>query len=202
VPRGHPVDGIGIVRYPDAVSGQLVPESYRPRTGDRGGLAELRDPRRQLPRPADERLPEALARDRVERGENLAAVAVEHGQALALRPGLANSPRQHVERADAAHRQAEADAEPAGAGDADPQTGERAGPEADGDQVDPVPAAGRGGRSLDLVEQAGRVQGPPLRGEPQPRLVQRLAVAPGAGGRVGGGGIEADDDQRLALPSQ
>jgi hypothetical protein len=202
VPRGHPVDGIGIVRDPDAVSGQLVPESYRPRTGDRGGLAELAEPRRQLLRRADERLPEALALGRVERGEDLAPETVEHGQALGLCPGLADPARQHVERADAAHRQAEADAEPAGARDPDPQAGERAGPEADCDELDLVPAAGRGGSPLDLVEQAGRVQGPPLRGEPQLRLVQRLAVAPGAGGRVGGGGIEADDDQRFAFPSQ
>ncbi|HEX6666817.1 MAG TPA: hypothetical protein VF081_09510 [Solirubrobacterales bacterium] len=202
MPRGHPVDGIGIVHYPDAVSGQLVPESYRPRTGDRGGLGERGDPCSQLLRRRDERLPGALARGRVERGEDLAAVAVEHGQALALRPGLADPHRQHVERADAAHRQPEADAEPAGSGDADPQAGEGAGAEADRDQVDLVPAASRGGGPLDLVEQAGRVQGPSLRGEPQPRLVQRLAVAPGAGGRVGGGGIEADDDQRLVLPSR
>lgn len=39
--------------------------------------------------------------------------------------------------------------------------------------------------------------GPPLRGEPQLRLVQDLAVAPGAGDGVDRRGIEADDDQRF-----
>ena len=40
--------------------------------------------------------------------------------------------------------------------------------------------------------------GPPVGGEPEQRLVQDLAVAPGAGGGVGGRGVEADDDQRRA----
>lgn len=42
--------------------------------------------------------------------------------------------------------------------------------------------------------------GPAVRGEPQLRLVQDLAVAPGAGNGVDGRGIEADDDQRRATP--
>jgi hypothetical protein len=44
------------------------------------------------------------------------------------------------------------------------------------------------------------VLGPPL-GGPQQRLLQNLAVAPGAGGGVRGRGIEADDDQRNAVSS-
>jgi hypothetical protein len=36
---------------------------------------------------------------------------------------------------------------------------------------------------------------PSLRGEPQQRLLEDLAVAPGAGGGVGGRGVEADYDQ-------
>jgi hypothetical protein len=39
---------------------------------------------------------------------------------------------------------------------------------------------------------------PPLRGEPQQRLLQNLAVAPGAGGGVGGRGVEPDYDQNGA----
>jgi len=39
------------------------------------------------------------------------------------------------------------------------------------------------------------VPGLPLWGEPQLRIVQGLAVTPGAGGGVGGSGVEADDDQ-------
>jgi hypothetical protein len=44
------------------------------------------------------------------------------------------------------------------------------------------------------------VQGSPLWGEPQLRLVQGCAVAPSAGDGVDRRGVEADDDQRRAIP--
>lgn len=108
---------------------------------------------------------------------------------------------QGVERADAPRRQAEADAEAAGAGDADTQAGEGARAEADGEQVDALPAAGRDGRPLDLLQQPGRVQRPSGGGKPQLRLVQDLSVAPGAGDGVDRRGVEADDYQGFATPS-
>ena len=193
--RGDPVDGIGVVRYPDAVSGQLVTKSSRPRTGDRGGFPQRRDPFGQLLGPVDGRLPQPRPFGPVQGGEDLAPPAVEDGESLPLRPGLADSLRQGVEGADAAHRQPEAEAESAGGRDPDPQAGEGAGAEPDGDQVDLPPAAERGGGALDLLQQPGGVQGPPLRGEPQLRLVQNLAVAPGAGDGVDRRGVEADDVQ-------
>jgi hypothetical protein len=195
VPRGDPVHGIGIVRYPDANLGQLVTESYRPRTGGPRRSRQLGDPLRQLLGPADERLPDPLVPSRVESGEDLAPEAVEDGQALPLLARLADPPPERVERADAGRREAERGAEAAGGRDPDPQPGEGAGPETDGDQVDRRPAAGRRGAALDLLEQGARVAGLPLRREPEPRLVQGLAVAPGAGGGVGGGGVEADYEQ-------
>jgi len=107
---------------------------------------------------------------------------------------------ERVERADAARRQPQADREAAGGRDPDPDPGEGAGAEADCEQVDPLPAAGRGSRLLDLGQEPGRVPGPPLRGQPQLRLVQDLAVAPGAGDGVDRRGVEADDDQGRATP--
>jgi len=190
------VDGIGIVRYADAVSGQLLAESYRPGAGDRRGSVELAQPRRQPLGRVDGWLPERRTGRRVERREDLAPVAVEDREPLALGPGLGDPQRQRVERADAADRDPGGDPDPAGGGDPDPQPGEGAGAEPDRDQVDRVPAAGRGGDALDLGQQAGRVQRPPSLGEPQLRLPQNLAVAPGAGGGVGGRGIEPDYDQR------
>jgi hypothetical protein len=162
VPRGDPVGRIGIVRYPDAVTGQLLAESYRSRPGRQRGFLELGHPRRQLLRLVDRRLPEPLAAGRVERGEDLTAPAVENGQRRSL-PRVLDTPRQGVEGADPARRQAEADAEAAGGRNPDPQAGEGAGAEPDREQVNRLPAPGRGSRPLDLLEQAGRVQGPPLR---------------------------------------
>jgi hypothetical protein len=199
VPRGDPVGGVGIVRDLDAMPGQLVPESYRPRARRRGRRRQSRDPFLQLLGPADQRLPDPLAPGRVERREDLATAGVEHGEAVAL--PFPHPPSDRVERADARQRQAEAGAEAARGGDADPQASERAGAEADREQADPLPAAGDGGATLDLLQQRDRVPGAPVGGGPQQRLLQDLAVAPGAGGGVGGSGVEADDDQRSAASS-
>jgi len=195
VARGDPVDGIGVVRYPDAVSGQLVSKSYRPRTGDRRGVLQRGDPPGELLRPVDRRLPDPRPVGRVQPGEDLAAPAVENGEPLAVRPGLADARCQGVEGADPARRQAAAEPESASGRDPDPEAGEGAGTEPYRDQVDRLPAAGRRSGALDLPQQPGRVQGPPLRGEPQLRLVQDLAVAPGAGDGVDRRGVEADDVQ-------
>jgi hypothetical protein len=212
VARGDPVDGIGIVRYLDSVSGQLVTKAYRPRTSDQRGFLQPGDLGRQLLGPIDGRFPEPGAVGGVERGKNLAPPAVENGEGLPVpfwrysprrnrrMIGLSDATRQGVERADAPRRQTEADAEPAGGGDPHPQAGEGAGTEPDGDQVDLTPAARRGGGALDLLQQPGRVQRPPLRGETQLRLVKNLAVAPGAGDGVDRRGVEADDVQRAAIP--
>jgi hypothetical protein len=212
VAPGDPVDGIGIVRYLDAVSGQLVSKSYRPRTGDHRGFVQPGDPLRQLLRQVDGRLPEPGAVGGVERGEDLAPPAVEDGERLPVpfwrssprrnrrMLGLLDATRQGVEGADAARRKAEADAEPAGGRDPDPQAGEGAGTQPDRDQVDLGPTARRGGGALDLLQQPGRVQGPPRGGETQLRLVENLAVAPGAGDGVDRRGVEADDVQRAATP--
>jgi hypothetical protein len=192
------VDGIGIVRDADAARGQLCSKSYRPRARRRRGFAELADPLGQLLRAVDRGLPEALAAAVVEGGEHLAPPAVQDRQPLAL---AGDSGGERVEGADAARRQPEAEAEAAGGGDADPQAGEGAGAEPDGEEVDSLPAPGGGRRRLDLGQQPGRVQGPPLLGEAQQRLVEDLAVAPGAGDGVYRRGVEADDEQGIATPS-
>ena len=196
--RGDAVDGVGVVRYADAVSGKLLSKSYRPRTGHSRGCVELGDPLGQIRGPVDRRLPDPLPVIGVERGEDLTPPAVEDGEPLALRPGLGDARRQGVERADAAGRQAEAEREAAGGRDPDPQAGEGPRAEADREQVDRLPAAGGVNAALDLLEQPRRMQGPPLRGDPELRFVDDLAVAPGAGDGVNRRGVEADDDQGSA----
>ena len=198
---GDPVDRVGIVRYLDAALGQLLTKSYRPRPSDRRGLRQRHDSFGQLLGPIYGRLPDSLARGRVERGEYLAAPTVQHGAPFSRGAGLAHRGGDGIERADAAGRQAEADAEPTGRRDPHPQAGEGARAEPARQQVHVLPAAGRGNGPLDLLEQAGRVPGPSLRGKPQLRLVQYLAVAPGAGDGVYRRGVETDDDQGVATPS-
>ena len=73
MPRGNPVNGVVVVRYRDRVSGQIVPESYRPRTGGPRGIAERLEALQELLGAADEGLPEPLPRLTVEGGEDLAA---------------------------------------------------------------------------------------------------------------------------------
>jgi hypothetical protein len=195
------VDGIGVLGNADAIHGQLCSKSYRPGAGDRRGGVQIAEPLRQLLRPADERVPEPLAARPVERREDLAAVAVEDRQPLVARSRLgADPPPERVEGADAARRQPQAGRQPARGRDPDPQPGERARPEPDGDQVDRLPAAGRRGRGLDLDQKRRRMARPPGRREAELGGVQDLAVAPGTGGGVGGRGVEADDDQGVPPP--
>jgi hypothetical protein len=202
VARRDPVDGIGVVRNADAAgSFQLVTKAYRPGTADRRRRGHFVKPLGERLRAHHGGLPDGGAVGVVEGDEDLAAVAVEDGEALAGRARRADPGTERVEGRDPAPLEAEAERQPLGGGDADPQAGERAGPEPDRDQIDRLPAA-RGVRAaLDLGEETGRVQRPPALGEPEVRLGDDLAVAPGAGGGVRGGGVEADDDQGARLPS-
>ena len=201
VPRGDPVHGVGIVRDLDAMPVQFVSKSYRPRTGGRRRRRQRRDPLGEIVGRADQRLPEASAVRPVERREDLAAAGVEQRQARARGASLGQRQPDRVERADAADRQPEAGGQAAGGGDPDPQPDEGPRAEADRDPLDPPPAAGGGCGRLDLAQQRGRVTGAAAGGGAQQRLVQRLAVAPGAGGGVGGRGVEADERQRNAASS-
>lgn len=175
MPRGDPVHGVGIVRYANAVSDQLLAKSYRAGAGNRRRFLQRGNPPGQLLRPVDGRLPQPLPVRRIERGEDLPVPAVEHrqrravpfGRSAAMRnsgAGLEDPARESVEGADTAGGQPEADAEAMCRGDPDPQPGEGAGTQSDPEQVDRRPAAGGFGRPLDLGEQAGRVPGPALRG--------------------------------------
>ncbi len=81
MPCGNPVNGIGIVRYLDAVPCQLVTKAYRPRTGGPRRRRQHGDPLLELLGQADQRLPETLAVGPVERREDLATAGVEHSEA-------------------------------------------------------------------------------------------------------------------------
>jgi hypothetical protein len=198
VARRDLVDGIGVVRDPDAAgSFQLVTKAYRPGTADRRGRGQRRQALGERLRAHHRGLPDGRAAGVVEGDEDLAAVAVEDREALAGRARRADAGAERVEGRDAAPLEAEAERQPLGGGDADPQAGERAGPEPDRDQIDRLPAAGRVGAALDLREEPGRVQRPAALGEPEVRLDDDVPVTPGARGGVGGRGVEADDDQEV-----
>jgi len=189
------VNGIAIVRDADADTGQLLPESYRPRTGGKGGSGQLPDPLGKRLRPVYAGLPDPLAAVGVERGERLAAPAVEDRQPLARRAGLADRATERVQGAHSRRREPQPGAESLRGRDPNPQAGEGARSEPDGEEVDAAPAARRRGEEFDLGQQSGRVARPALGREAQLRLLDDLAVAPGAGDGVERGGVEADDYQ-------
>ncbi|HSS34492.1 MAG TPA: hypothetical protein VLL27_14555 [Solirubrobacterales bacterium] len=164
--RGNPVHGVVIVRYPQAVPGQLLTKSYRPRSGGRRRRFQCSHPFGELLGTADQRLPDALAGRRVEGGEDLAAEAVEDRQPLPRRSRLLDPAGERVKGADASRRQPARGSEAAGGGDPDPQPGEGTGAETDRDQVDLRPAAGSRDGALYLGQQRGRVPGPAGRREP------------------------------------
>ena len=161
MPRGDPVNGVGIVRDPDSMPSQLVAESYRPRARSRRRRRERHHLLLKLLRPTDQRPPDPLPLLGIEPGKNLPPPRIEHNQVSA---GIGHRLGDRVEGADPGYRQAEAGAEPARGGDADPQARERAGPEPDREQADLLPVARGGGAALDLLEQGGRVLGPPIGG--------------------------------------
>jgi hypothetical protein len=188
--------GVVVVRHLGAAILQLIAKSYRPRSGGQGGIGKLGKTLPELRRGADPGPPEALAAVGVGGGEGLAAAGVEDGEtgAPAAR-GLGEAMGERVERADPGQGQAGAGAERLGAGDADPQAGERAGADADRDPPDRAPAARRLGRPLDLLEQPGGVPGAAVGREAEQRLVEDLAAAPRADGGVLGRRVEADQRQ-------
>jgi hypothetical protein len=196
VARRDPVDGIGVVRDADAAgSFQLVTKAYRPGTGGRRGRGHLGQPLRERLGAHHGGLPQRRAVGVVEGDEDLAAVAIEDREALAGCALRADPGPERVQGRDPAPLLAEAEDQAFGGGDPDPQTGERARPEPDRDDVDRVPATGGLGAALDLGEEPGRVQRAAALGEPEVGLGDDLTVAPGTGGGVRGRGVEADDDQ-------
>lgn len=170
-------------------------KSYRPRTGCRGRRGQRRDPLGKVIGRTDQRLPEPLAVGAIEGGEDLAAARVEQGQPGARRARLGQAQADRVERADAAHRQPKTGGKATRGGDPDPQANEGAGAEADGESLDPLPTAGSLSGCLYRAQQGGRVLGLAVGARPQQRLVQDVAVAPGADGGVDRGGVEANDGQ-------
>jgi hypothetical protein len=192
----HPVHGVVVVRHLGSAILQLMAKAYRPRSGGQRGIGQLGEALAELRRRADPGTPEALPPGRVGGGEGLAPAGIEDGEtgALALRR-LREAVGERVERADSGQRQPGACPERPGAGDADAQAGERAGPDADRDPLDRAPAARGLGGALNLLEQPRRVPGAAVGREAEQRLVENLAAAPRADGGVLGRRVEADQRQ-------
>jgi hypothetical protein len=189
------VDGISVLRHIGPASLQLIPKSYRPRSGRQRRAGQFRELLAERGRRAHPRPPEALARSRVAGGEGLSPPGIENREAFTAAGRGAQPVRQRVERADTGQRQADAGAERPGAGDADPQAGEGAGTEPDRDAPDRVPTARRLCRPLDLLEQPRGVPGAAVGREAEQRLVEDLVAARGADGGVLGRRVEADQRQ-------
>jgi hypothetical protein len=195
MPRGDPVQGIGVVRNLDAVPNQLIAKSYRPRPGGQRRVRQPGGPLGKLSRGQGQGFPEALPGGRVERREDLPSARVQQGQGRALGAPFANPAPEGVKRAGARHRQAEAGAQRPRGGDADPQPGEGAWSQAHRDPIDLRPAASRGNSPLHLLQQARGVPGPPARNRADLRFAQNLAATGSANGGVVRRRIETDYDQ-------
>lgn len=197
MPRGDAMHGVGVVRDLDLPTRQLLPKSYRARTAAQHGFGQRRDPFSKLLGRAQRRAPQPLAARRVERGGHLAAAGIEHHEAAPARCGLAKPPPQRIQSADSAERQSAAQPQRPRRRDANPQTGEGAGTDADRKPADRLPATSGLRRSLDLCQQRGRVLRPALLGETEQCLVDDLTPARRRDGGVAGRGVEPDYGQRL-----
>ena len=78
----------------------------------------------------------ALRVDRPQRGEDLAASGVDHGEHVTAVPEIDGRPLQHVEAGQADHAEVESLGQALGRGHADPQAGEQPGAEIDRHGVD------------------------------------------------------------------
>ena len=160
MPRGDPVDGVGVVRHLGAATRQLIAKSYRPRSGGQRRLAQRRRAARRAPpagRPSGSQSRSPAAR--VERREDLAAPRVEDGEALAAPPRPPGEPaREGVERADAGHAAARRLA-PSARAVAIPtrRPVKEPGPSPTAIRSTSLPAPGGRGRPLDLRQQPRRV---------------------------------------------
>lgn len=199
MPRGHAVNGVGILGNLDSPARQLISKAYRARPGRPRGRGQLGEALGELPGGGDERLPEASALSVVEGGEDLAAAGVEHGQGFAS-TRLDQRPPKGVEGAGASGRQAGARGQPARRREADADADEGARSLPHGQRAHLAPTAAGLDRALHLGEQGRGVPRAPIGREPEQPLVHDLAVAQGADGRVGGRRVEADD--RLPLGAQ
>jgi hypothetical protein len=191
------VDGVRVPGDLYPARSQFCTESYRPRTRCKRCLGDVcnqiaglrgRDHHR-----AGQRLPLA-----VDRREDLATAGIDDRHHHSPRRRFRDSAGQRIKGADSGRAKSETRAQAARGGDPDPQPGEGTRPEPDGEQVDLFPAAGRGRRGIERGKKADPVQGPAVGAGADQRLEQNLAVTPGAGGGIGGGGVEADYDQTAA----
>jgi hypothetical protein len=199
LPRGHVVNGVDVLGNLNSPVRQLFAKAYRSRAGSPRGPGQLSDPLAELLRGKDEWLPEALPVRGVERGEDLATTRVQNRQSFPV-ARLGQRPAEGVQGADADSGNPRACRQPSCGREADADADERARPAADREPSHRLPTAADLDRSLDLGQEGGRVTRAALRREPKQLLVQDLAGAQRADGRICGRRVEADD--RLSLGVQ
>ena len=163
LPRRHPVQRRAIGRHCDAGGLQhrsemyrAVPDGHRPRRQPRRRATEF--VRRQHRRRQCRR-----AGGRPGRRERLSAPGVDHRQHGRVGPVGTGYGGQTLERRDPDELEPARARERVSGGDADPQAGERARSDADGDPLDRVPAAPLGQQLLDERQQPSSVAGPGAR---------------------------------------
>ena len=131
--------------------------------------------------------------------EDLAAPGVDDGDVDPVATTVEAAP-ERIEGADAAYPETAAQPECPRSGDPDPQAGERAGPDADRDRVDLIPAPGGLDCPLDLAQKRRRVHRAALLAEAEQRLVADLVPPHGGDGCVLRRRVETEDRQRAGYP--
>jgi hypothetical protein len=193
------VNGVGVLGNLDPSTRQLHAKAYRPRAGGPRAPGELFDSLAKLLRGEDERLPKAFASGGIKSGKDLTTARVEDRQGFAVayfgQRSTEGIQGAHPDRGDSG-----AGGQPTRGREADADADERARTAADRESAHRVPATAGLNSPLDLGQQGSRVTRATFGREPEQLLVQDLAAARRADGRIRGRRVETDD--RLPLGAQ
>jgi hypothetical protein len=151
LPRGHVVNGVGVLGNLYPSSCQLLAKAYRPRASGPRGRGQLSHPLAKVLRGEDERLPKAFATGGIKSGKDLATARVEDRQGFSV-ARLGQRPAEDIQSAHPNRGDSGACGEPSCGCEADADADKRARTATDREPADRVPTAAGLDRPLDLSQ--------------------------------------------------